>query len=481
MKNKSLATEHDDFKKQKLKYEVWRAFSDGGESIEGKPEHLEQHVYESDKQYKIRLWLSTYKNYAKPIVEVFSSSIWREPPDRSDLKPEVAIYVEDVDRVGTSADTFFQRLSRSAAKTGIEFVLVDFTTLPEEDRSTKMNLKDAKGLNLRPFFKKIRAEQLIDWGINKNPLTGAETLSYVVYKESVEIKAAPFEGHEFQTQYKLWTTTGWEVWTEDDKNKATMIDSGSHPCGAVPVAPVFFNKTTDMTGESAIADVLSLCKRSYRLGSCLDKGLYDTGFPLQLFLGFAKEEIDGFIRSSSTGLVSQDTQADSRFVEPTGRSFTELRDSIKEDEKAIREIALRMIRTDSAVAQSAESKKIDNEQLNSRCAIFSNNVEACENLCWEFAGRWLGKTGQAGFVSYMKDFDEALVSSELIKAFVEMHREEIIPREDVIDMLIRYDLLPENYDKKEAILKIADQRRVDPSYPVPAVELPAVQKPGELE
>jgi hypothetical protein len=72
-------------------------------------------------------------------------------------------------------------------------------------------------------------------------------------------------------------------------------------------------------------------------------------------------------------------------------SFKELKDSIKEDEKAIREIALRMVRADSQVAQSAESKKIDKEQLNSRLTVFANNVEACENMCWAFAARWLQK------------------------------------------------------------------------------------------
>lgn len=467
-KEKSLKTEHPDFKDVKGKYKEWRAFCEGGPAVEGRKEYLKQHAYESGVQYNIRLWLSTYRNYAKPIVDVFSSSIWRATPDRSELNKDLAQYLENVDRMGTDADTFFQRGSRDTSKAGVGFVLVDYTTLPKEDRNRRLTAGDAKKLNLRPFFKFIRAEQVIDWGINKNPLTGAETLVYVVFKEEVEIDAVPFEGHEIETQYNLWTTDQWQIWTEDDKNNAHMIDSGNHPCRAVPIVPCFFIKLSHMTGESAIADVVSLCKRTYRLGSCLDKSLYDTGFPLQMFLGFTQEEIASFKRSSSTGLVSQDTQADSKFVEPNGRSFAELKDSIKEDEKAIREIALRMVRADSQAAQSAESKRIDKEQLNGRLAVFAGNVELCENTCWEFAARWLGKGGaDTGDVAYNKDFDEDQISSELIRAFIDLHREDIIPRDDVIDMLIKHDLLPDDYDKKDAMLKILNQGRTDPDYPGP--------------
>jgi hypothetical protein len=120
-------------------------------------------------QYKIRLWLSTYRNYARPIIEIFSSAIWKTAPERTDLAPDLAPFIENVDRTGTDADTFFQRLSRDTAKPGVSFVLVDFTTLPKEDRKRKLNAGDAKKLNLRPFFKYLRGDQVIDWGINKNP------------------------------------------------------------------------------------------------------------------------------------------------------------------------------------------------------------------------------------------------------------------------------------------------------------------------
>jgi hypothetical protein len=473
---KKLETLHPEFKAMRKKYDLWQVLCNGGSEIEGKPEYLERHSYESDKQYKVRLWLSTYRNFAKPIVDVFHSSIWRNKPNREDLDPMFADFIENVDRVGTDANAFFKNVSKKAGKKGAGFVVVDFTTLPKEQRDTLQNKKQTDALNLRPFFRFVDASNLIDWGINKNPLTGIETLSYIVFKEEVETSSAPFEGHTAQMQYKLWATDKWEVWVENEKGDAVMIDAGTHPCKCVPVAPCFFHQLTHMTGESAIADVASLCNRTYRLGTCLDKSLYDTAFPLQLFTGFTAEEIEKFQRSSAVGLVSQETGADSKFVEPAGNSFKELRDNIKSDEAAITEIALRMVKSDSKVGVSAESKKMDNLQLNSRLGIFSYNVEDCENLCWELAAKWLGKEID-GNVVYNRDFDEDKVSADIIKAFTDLAREEIIPKEDVLDLLIRSELLPADYDKADAKIKIQNQLRTDTNSPFETMPHAAAPEP----
>ena len=469
-KEKSLATEHPEFTRMKNKYDLWEKLCLGGKEIEGKDGYLKRHSYETDKQYKIRLWLSTYRNFAKPIVDVFQSSIWRKKPNRENIHARLKDYALDVDRYGTRADEFFQKVSKKASRVGINFVLVDYTTLPKEKRERVATVRDAKRYDLRPFFKQIPAKNLIDWCVNENPVTGNQYLDYIVYWEDQETEAKPFQGHEYKRRYKVWTRDAWEIWEEEKtgkNSKATMVDSGKNDLGIVPLVPCYFYFDTLMTGRSAIADVSSLCERSYRLGTCLDKSLYDTAFPLQLFTGFTSEEISKFQRSSATGLVSQDHGADSKFVEPEGRSFEALRNAIKDDEGAIKEIALRMVKTDSKVAQSADAKRLDNLQLDSQLGIFAFNVEACEEKCWDLAAGWLGiqQETEDKQVEYHKQFDEQRVTAELIKAFSELARDEIVPKDRVVDMLIEGGFLPEGYDKVEARQQIIDQLRTDTNFP----------------
>jgi len=457
-----LDQEHPEFTKRKGSYHKCCQYVRGGDSIENKPQYLKQHPYESKKQYEIRLWLSKYRNHARPIVNVFHSAVWENQPDRSKLDSIFNNYLEDVDRQGASVDEFFSDVSRNAATAGIHFVLVDHTELP--DINTPKTKKEADRYNLRPFFRHIKAEQFIDWGFEKDEMSGAEMLSYAVIREEVEVSSIPFRGREMQTQYTLWTKNKWEVWVHEEK-KARMILSGNHGCGVVPIIPCAFESEKPMTGMSSVYDIVGLCEKIYRNGSSLSKSLYDTAYPLQLFIGFTNEQLKNFIGASSSGLIGE-IGSDSKYIEPTGRSFEELRKEIQSDENAIKEIALRMIRPESKVAESAESKRLDQEQLNSKLIEFASNVEECESKCWKVFGVWLGFDDPAVEIEYAKSFDNDAISVELISLFRDLSIDGILPNDDVIDLLIRSGFLPDNYDRVEAKQKLKDDLRIDPNYPL---------------
>lgn len=458
----NLNQEHPDFTGIKEDYYKCGVFTKGGSAIEGKEAFLKRHAYETQKQYEIRLWLSKYRNHAKPIINVFNAAVWEQGPDREGLDPIFDSYIDDVDRQGTDANEFFNQVGRKASVKGISFVFIDHVELPETD--APKSKQEADNRELRPFFKILDAEQIIDWGFEEDKISGVQSLSYIVFKDQVEIESIPFRGREIQTQYKLWTKEKWETWILDEQ-KAKRIDNGDHKCGVVPVVPCFFEQDTPMTGLSAVRDIVGLCERIYRNGSCLDKSLYDTAFPLQLFLGFTKEQLASFTRSSSNGLVGE-TDCDSRFIEPAGRSFEELRLAIQSDENAIKELALRMIRPESKVAESAESKRLDKGQLNSKLTDFATNIENCEKKSWKIFGLWLGANDPKADIQYHKDFDEAEISVELIKLFADLAREQVLPNEDIVDALIRSGFLPEDYDKKQIMEKLKEQNRFDVNYPV---------------
>lgn len=474
-----LNLEHPDFTAEKNNYRRCRLLVQGGSNIEGQEEFLRRHVYETDEQYKIRLWLSKYKNHAEPVVALFHAAVWENTPDREKLGIDFNRYFDDVDCNRTETNHFFKRVSRAAAETGITFVLVDYTGAITNGTTTSKAEADKR--QLRPYFKHIEAENLIDWGFAKDEQTGIKSLNYIVFKEETEISSVPFKEHEFQTLYHLWTKDKWEIWTQGtnkEAGKVKMIESGNHKCGLVPIVPCYFKHYKAMVGRSAAYDIVGLCERIYRNGSCLDKSLYDTAFPLQLFLGFTNEEIKGFQRSSSTGLISQSTDANSRYVEPEGRSFSELRQAIQSDETSIKEIALRMIRPESKVAESAESRKLDQRQLNSQLSQFASSVEECETQCWKIFGLWLGLKDPQVEIEYSKTFDDMAISVEMIKVFNELATANVLPQEDIIDVLIRSGFLPDTYDKTEAKEKLKDQSRTDLAFES-AMQENVIQKDNE--
>ena len=145
-----------------------------------------------------------------------------------------------------------------------------------------------------------------------------------------------------------------------------------HGLGAVPLVPFLFEPTSPMTGLPATDDVLSLILRIYRRDSELDKMLFDRAVPLLNVGGVSQEHWDTFVVASSNALMSTEPGGiTAQYVEPSGTAFQAQAEALARDEASVREISLRMVRPQSAVGESAESKAIDKTQLDTQLASFA--------------------------------------------------------------------------------------------------------------
>jgi len=447
MADKKQIVENPAYTAQKAYYKLWGDFCDGGDRIEGNDNYLPKHPYESPNQYKIRKALATYKNHARPIVTVFTSSVWRKKPDRKELPKDLEPYLKNVDNLGTSADMFFRTVDQKAAERGVHFILVDATKAP--NGAEIKTQKDSKKFNIRPYLVPVSALNLVDWGFDDNGL------SYIVIQEQRDVKTDPFTSAEKEKKYKIWYRDRWEEWEDKGKDGLSLKDSQTHPCGEVPIVPVYYKKNTEMVGESCIADIVSILSRAYNLENALDKSLFDTAFPQQAFFGFSKEEVEGYIKASSNGLVASNHEADSKFIEPEGRAYHALDKKIKNDEVSIREIALRMIRPDSKVGESAEAKRIDNQQLHSQLSVFSQNCQDAEVRCWQIMQKWLNTKADKIEIDYNDDFDVEKISGDLLRAFSDMRRNKDISRETFLKALTKSEFpFPDDFDVDAELEKI---------------------------
>jgi len=477
---------HPYYKEQLPKYLLWKALYEGNEAIETNKGFLPRHPFESDKQYNIRLKRATYRNFAKPIVSVFSSSIWRKKPNR-DI-PGLEKLIDDVDRKGTHANSFFQNIDRKAATSGVQFILVNSSKPPKN--AEIRSLADEKRFNIRPYFVPIDPLSIIDWGFVEDEITGEEKLDYIVIESLKTTDTGAFQEHKKEIQYKVWTRTNWETYIFDEKDKMIkkldIPDSeGTHPCGEVPIIPCYFEEYAPMVGKSSLSDVARLCLRIFWRDSEYDKSLFDTAIPLLLLKGFDENDRNLFIKSSSNGIWG-DGDCDGKYVEPEGRAFEAVRQALLDDEKSIREIALRMLRPDSKVGESAESKKIDKLQLDSQLGIFAYNCEEAEKKCWELAAKWLKNSKSKIEVNYNKDFDIDQISSDLVKALMELRNNQDLSRDRLWKVLQQMEFpLGDDFDPVEEKTLIENENRVanrvlpdlsgsflsqtNPNQPVPAI------------
>ena len=334
-------------------------------------------------------------------MDVFASFINEGRPER--ILPDALRPIEaDADRYGMTADAFFADVTRLAAAGGARFVIVDM----EQKKGETVAEDRASGRRMVPYFTSISPDDVWDWGMDAKGLAWA-----VVHSEEMEHPAAFAAPLRYET-LTVWTRDSWTRYRRPMKDKENteyaIAGDGErkHGLGTVPLVPFLFEPTSPMTGLPATDDVLSLILRIYRRDSELDKMLFDRAVPLLNVGGVSQEHWDTFVVASSNALMSTEPGGiTAQYVEPSGTAFQAQAEALARDEASVREIALRMVRPQSAVGESAESKAIDKTQLDTQLASFARRSGSAEALCWKLAARWLGAKEDGIETKYNESYD----------------------------------------------------------------------------
>lgn len=456
---------HPTYESNRLRRELAMDLYEGGRCIEVEhvKELLTKHPFETQAQYDIRLSRATYRNFAAPIVDVFSGMVCEGRPERT-LPDALKDIEKDADRLGNDAGTFFDDVARNAAGGGARFVLVDM----EPPKGDTLAADKQAGRRLVPYFVDIDADNVWDWGLDD------KGLAWVVIHSTEAAESKAFETAMVVDVLTVWTRQTWQKFkgparavtiAENELGNVyatQMAPDGkpvAHPCGMVPLVPFLFEPRSPMTGNPATDDVLSLIVGTFRRYSELDKMLFDCAVPLMVVTGLSTEEGDKFVRASSNMLTTTEKDGVSaEYVEPSGTSFDAQTAFLANDIQQIREIALRMVRPDSAVGQSAESKKLDNSQLDTQLAKFARRCAAAEKRCWMLAAAWLGMKNVADdaiLTPYNEDYSEDSTNM-LDKAFVlELTRLNVISKVTALELLMKTGTLPEDFDPAAEADKVA--------------------------
>lgn len=425
---------------------------EGGLRVEKREDYLVRHPFETEKQYAIRLERSAYRNLAAPIVDVFASYICDKRPTRT-LPKILEPMLANVDRRNTAADVFFANQVRLAAAGGVSFVLCDMEpakgdTLAEDRQAGRYGL---------PYFVPIDPDDVWDWRCDERGI------AWCVLHSVETLPGEPFAERVGRDILTVWTRDSWRRYSSAprilDENEDSLglqgemaIEAeGSHPLGEPPLVPLLFEPVTPMTGNPVTDDVLSLILRVYRRDSELDKMLFDCAVPLAIINGLEVDQKESFIRSSSNVLVSSSMNGiQGSYMEPGGISFNALRESLDNDLQSIREIALRMVRPQSGVGESAESKSIDKQQLDTQLASFARRSANSERKCFELAYKWLTGGADISQEELQTPYNEDYSIGEMEKLdrayLMEMYNSGAISRASYLELLQKLGVIGEDFD-----------------------------------
>ena len=178
--------------------------------------------------------------------------------------------------------------------------------------------------------------------------------------------------------------------------------------------------------------------------------LFDRAVPLLNVNGLSKEDWADFVVGSSNALMSTDPGGiTAQYVESTGTSFSAQTEFLTRDENSVREIALRMIRPQSGVGESAESKQLDRQQLDTQLANFARRCANAEAQCWKIAARWMRLDDGDISTPYTENYDVEAAGDAIVSALVSLNSQAIISKQTIRDTSAVKKMMPEGWKPEE--------------------------------
>lgn len=455
---------HKDWDCLSPKWDVLFDCFEGGGAIENAPDdkYLIKKQNEADKKYERRKREAVYYNKCEQVISTFQGHLWRKEPLR-EIPKDLEKLFENVDRQEKSVNKFFSFVTEMAQVLGLYYVLVEYPENPQIAEINKQSKSDEQRLGLRPYFCYIDPRNLLDWGWRMNP-DGTKSLAYVVIKEETTLFNVPFLERKDQIQYRVIYPNKQEIWvyqkTSNKKEEAVKISEKPVSIGTIPLVPFYSKEVRFGVGKSAVYNIANLALELYNKHSDRNHAEVRSAFPLLFMRGFDQSKGSVTV-SEDHGIISEDVQADVKYVEFTGASINSLRQSELDIVLEIFDLALKQVRNTSSQRMTAESKRMDRldalSDLQARAIGFANS----ERKCWEYALMWMGQSDKAKSIniSYNIDYNVDQIKADLIGKLLDMRAVKDLSQETFWDILTQGEILPRGFDPEEEKTRLEEEEK----------------------
>ena len=368
--------------------------------------YLIQHPFESSTNYRRRRETSYYYNYCGPIVDIFTSHLFRHRAKRDygslTGNPLFDAFLRDSDLEGTPFTNFMRDAHRFASIYGRVSIVVDRPPLRAD------TVAQAQRGDIRPYLSLITPENLTDWSFVRLP-SGRVVLDMVKIRED-------------ERTYRIWRRDGWEVWRiEDGGGECVLVDSGEHSMGMVPVVNLY-NKRSGirMLGISDIQDIADINRNIYYLCSDAREIIENTAFPM-LALPYTRGVGEDEREIGPRNIIQFDPgEPNSKpyWLEAPHSSLSEIREWVKQDIAEIHRIAKMggvKATEDLSQPRSGIAIELEYQQLHATLSEKADNLEQAET---EILRLWAGWEGREfdGRIDYPDDFSVRDLDRDLERA-----------------------------------------------------------------
>lgn len=433
--------------------------------------YLPQYEAETDRSYEARVSRSFLYPGFRRGIGLLTSRIFSKPITKSQDMPEkIAGFLDDVDLKGNGLDRFARAFFSNAAAFGQSHILVDYTQIP-----TEATAADELRIRPRPFFRHIRAQDLLD--ADYVTVGGQTMCSYVRIMEYVEVRNGYTKERIEQVrilQPGTWRTmrkgkNGWEVYEE-----GTMTVGGK-PLPFVPLVSYFPGEEgVDLEAQPPMIDLAYKNLEHFQSSSDQRNILTFSRFPMLAVAGQVAVDVDkdGNPKPLVIGprkiLSTSDPQGKWYYVEPQGAAIEAGRKDLEDLKTEMEMLSFAPLMPKSGDIK-ATAHAVTHSEANTAAQSMALSMKGALDQAISLLGVW-ERIEEPGTAQLNSDFGLSVAEQERIRALLDMRGRRDLSRETMWNEMKVNGVLSQDFDGAAEAARIADEGDSLPGFRFPAGE-----------
>ena len=397
--------EHPFYRRNRRVWQRSRDAYSGGEDYINQA--LIRHVSEIDLEFAERRRRACYFNYPRKIARLITQYALAVPPERHNVNAELE---EDFSRTGLRVNEVMGQFSTLLNIYGSAFLLVDMPSfMGAVDGERKQRER------LRPYAVALSPLEVPDYAYGDDG-----RLLWALLEEELWLNRDPYSRPERIRRRRLLTRSEWKVFEQSrESGYVELTGSGRHNLGVVPVVraqePDGFGvsanhwfedvvRISDAILNNASEGQMNIIKQLFGL-LVISENFARQGqnIPEDGRGGGTPEKFSRVLARSAAIWESSDERGTSRYISPGGVETEQIREENRMLKKEMFDVVGLAVQRDNLIAQTAESKAWDFQNVRQFLTSRVEILEQYELECWKLMNLWDGSV-RIPDVIYNRDF-----------------------------------------------------------------------------
>jgi hypothetical protein len=432
--------------------------------------YLPKFPREDQASYDYRVKTSTLFNGLGRTVENMAAKPFAEAVTHTDIAPEQAAWMDDIDLCGNNLTVFAHNVFTAGLKYGLTHVLVECPPTTDEHGNLLYPTKAAElAAGIRPYLVHIQPQQILGWKSTKGA-SGAEVLTMLRIMECVEEADGEF-GTKSIPQVRVLTPGRWATYRKNAKDEWVIEKEGAMSLGYVPLVTFYASRTGFMTATPPLKDLADLNIKHWQSSSDQDSILHTARVPILAITGISDEDK---VEIGAKSALILPLHADAKYVEHSGAAIEAGRQSLQDLENQMRAMGAELL-AETQVSTTATQNAIEDSEAKCQLSMMVEGLEDALDQAIKIMHDWF-KLDYKGHIDIFDDFSSDAIlqtAGPFILALIQLVNARLMSKEDAFGELQRYGILNPDAAWKDVQARIELE---PPEFSVPMPDAKVAQE-----